>query len=254
MLCGIRERDNCKVFANRSIKEDGPFYCLCKRELILRKGQIKIHHFAHKPPYSCSRSQGETEAHRRCKQSIYEALSKLNSVKQLDVEKDFDSAIADIFFSVNNIPIAIEIQRSSLSVNEIISRTKTYEKLGIYVLWLALFDEDLRKEKYSPKAWEKWCHAVYFGRVYYWQSDLTIIPIHFGEYQLYVEESTWYENGEEQSAGGYHKPSRRYKKTKFGKLLNLVSDFKPTLKEEWRGGTVYVPKCKIYSDCLKKWW
>ncbi len=142
-----------------------------------------------------------------------------------------------------------------MSVNEITSRTIAYEKLGIHVLWIALYDDALKEEKYSPKAWEKWCHAAYFGRVYYWLSGITIVPVHFAEYKLYVEPSSWYgDGGEERTAGDYYKSSKRYKRPCIGKLLNLATDFKFISKPEWKQGTVYVPKCKICHDNLQKWW
>lgn len=256
MLCGIRVQDNVKVFASNSDKAQGPFLCPgCKHELVLRKGRIKVHHFAHMPPYHCQRGEGESDAHRKCKESIYKTLSQYNHVTSLDVEADFGTVIADIYCVINNIPVAIEIQRSTLSVNEITKRTAAYEKLGIHVLWLALFNKKLGEERYSPKAWEKWCHATYFGRVYYWIADSTIAPVHFAEYKSYVESSSWYnEYGEEQSAGGYYKSSKRYKKPSIGNYLNLATDFQASYKQEWRGGTIYVPNCRIYNDKLRKWW
>jgi competence protein CoiA len=256
MLCGIRIQDNLKVFASNSEKEQGPFNCPgCKHELVLRKGRIKVHHFAHKPPYHCQRGDGESDAHRKCKESIYYFLSKYNHVTNLDVEADFGTVIADVYCLINNVPVAIEIQRSNLSVNEITARTSAYEKLGIHVLWLALYNKKLGEERYSPKAWEKWCHATYFGRVYYWIADLTIVPIHFSEYQIYVESSSWYnEHAEEQSAGGYYKSSKRYKTPSTGPYLNLATDFNPSYKQAWTGGTIHVPNCRIYNDKIRKWW
>lgn len=256
MLCGIRVQDNLKVFASRSDKEQGPYNCPgCRHELVLRKGKIKVHHFAHKPPYHCQRGEGESDAHRKCKESIYDALSKCAHVTDLDVEVSLGEVIADVYCKISNVPVAIEVQRSNLSVNEITARTLAYERLGIHVLWLALFNSKLGNEKYSPKAWEKWCHAVYFGRVYYWISDLTIAPVHFGDYQMYVESSSWYnESAEEQSAGGYYKSSKRYKTPSLGPYLNLATDFTSNYKKAWVGGTVNVPNCRIYSDKMRKWW
>jgi competence protein CoiA len=256
MLCGIRQSDNAKVFANASQKKEGPFYCPgCRHELVLKKGRIKVHHFAHKPPFHCSRGEGESEAHRKCKESIYRSLKNIPHVTNLDVEADFGTVIADVYCLINNVPVAIEVQRSNLTVNDITARTSAYEKLGIHVLWLGLFHENLGKDRYSPKAWEKWCHAAYFGRVYYWIADLAILPVHFGEHNIYVEPSSWYDQyGQEQSAGGYDRTSKRYKTPSIGRRLNLAADFKPSNKQAWSGGSIYVPNCRIYNDTLRKWW
>jgi competence protein CoiA len=256
MLCGIRRSDGQKVFASESSKEESPFQCpCCEQELVIRKGNIKIHHFAHKPPFNCSHGEGETEAHRRCKELIYKALKTRQNVTDLDVEANLGRLIPDIYAVIRSVPVAIEVQRSKISVNEITRRTAEYHSKGINVLWLALFNDKLYNEKYSPNAWEKWCHAVYFGRVYYWLNDLTVEPFHFSDYQLYVEASTWFESGGyERSAGGYYKTSKRYKTPLAGTQVDIATDFFPTEKKEWRGGTVYIPNCSIYSDNQKVWW
>lgn len=256
MLCGKRTSDGQKVFAANSEKSDAPFQCLgCDHELVLKKGRIKVHHFAHKPPYRCSRGEGESDVHRRCKEAIYNSLKNLNHVSKLDVEVDFGSVIADVFCLINNVPVAIEVQKSNLSVGEITRRTSEYKQIGIYVIWIALYSDKLENEKYSPKAWEKWCHATYFGRVYYWLDELTIVPVHFSDYQEYVEERQWYnESGDEQYAGGYYKTSRRYKKPVIGRHLNLATDFKGTLRNSWTSKTISIPQSKLYIDILKKWW
>ncbi|MDY0270585.1 competence protein CoiA [Trichloromonas sp.] len=256
MLCGIRCSDERKVFARESTKEESPFVCpRCKNELVIRKGNIKIHHFAHKPPFNCSHGEGETEAHRRCKESIYNNLKSKTNVTHVDVEADLGSLVADIYAVINGAPVAIEVQKSNISVNEITRRTTEYHKAGISVLWLALFNDRLNNERYSPGAWEKWCHAVYFGRVYYWLGESTVLPVHFSEYHLYVEESTWFESGGyEQSAGGYYKTSKRYKTPVPGNEVDIATHFSPSTKNEWQGGTVYIPSCRIYLDKQRAWW
>ena len=54
MLCAIRQRDRQRIAAWDQEKSDGPFYCpVCVEETILKKGTMKVHHFAHKPPIRC---------------------------------------------------------------------------------------------------------------------------------------------------------------------------------------------------------
>lgn len=256
MLCAIRGRDNAKIIARLSSKEESPFYCpSCRGELNIRKGRIKIHHFAHKPPFNCTHGEGETEAHRKCKETLYNLLSVRNNLTLLDIESNLGIVIPDIYAQINGIPVAIEIQKSNLSVNEITYKTQKYHELGINVLWLALYNDKLINDKYSPSAWEKWCHATYFGRVYYWLSDLTVVPVHFADYQLYVEDSNWYDSsGNEMSAGGYFKTSKRYRTPQQGNLVNIAEDFIPNFRKEWQGGSVFIPTCRIYTDKQKTWW
>ena len=44
-------RNERKAYADIASKSDAPFKCpMCGNETILRKGKVKVHHFAHKPP------------------------------------------------------------------------------------------------------------------------------------------------------------------------------------------------------------
>jgi competence protein CoiA len=171
------------------------------------------------------------------------------------VEANLGPIVADVYAVISGNPVAIEVQKSNVSVNEIIRRTIEYYKLGINVLWLSLFNNKLNEERYSPSAWEKWCHAAYLGRVYYWLADLIVIPFHFADYQLYVEESTWYEpGGYERSEGGYYKTSKRYRTPFAGHKVDIAINFSPNQKQAWSGGSVDIPTRQIYLDNQKTWW
>lgn len=256
MLCAIQQSTNQKVTAREVEKSDKPFLCpKCSKELNIRKGQIKAHHFAHKPPVTCSYGQGESEAHRKAKWAIYDALNKRSDVSECELEKSWGEVVSDIFVVIRGASIAIEVQISNLTIDQIIHRTKMYYSKDIAVLWLPLFLDNMSKNKYSPKAWERWLHATYYGRVYYWLADLTVVPVHFGAFNLYVEESHWYsEYGEEQNAGGYERTSKRYKTPAFGKHVNIAKNFVMCKRQSWSGGKINVPNCKLLIDKQEKWW
>lgn len=256
MMTSIRKNDGQKILARDSQKNDGPFLCpKCHHEVILRKGQVKVHHFAHKPPVLCQYGQGESEYHRACKQSIFDFLNQSEDVTDCELEKDLGKVVPDIYFVKDTVKVAIEVQISSLTMSKIIERTEEYNRLGVYVLWLPVFDDALEEEMYAPKQWEKWIHATYYGRVYYWLQDLDIAAIHFDEYQLWVEESNWYSSdGNEMSAGGYFKRSKRYRTPNHGMTLNLLKDFRATIRKAWVGGDITVPDCKILIDKQPAWW
>jgi len=64
MLCAIQKINNEKVFARNSVKQEAPFACpSCSKEVTIKKGDIKAHHFAHKPPVTCDHGMGESDAH-----------------------------------------------------------------------------------------------------------------------------------------------------------------------------------------------
>ena len=255
MLTALRQSDVVKVIARKCERDEAPFQCpSCQREVTLRKGSIKVHHFAHKPPVTCSRGKGESEQHLQVKLSIFDALSREGNVTELEVERDFGISVADVFACISGTPVAIEIQRSTLSANEINARTRNYHRLGIAVLWIALPSPDLATSKYSPSAWEKWCHATYFGRVYYWEQGQVLRVIHFDPYVIEVPHSSWYADGSEQSAGGYDKRSKRWRKPNFGTSALISASFQRSSRQAWAGGTVVVPECSIYVDRQVKWW
>lgn len=255
MLTALRQSDSAKVLARNSEKPEAPFLCpRCRRELVLRKGRIKVHHFAHKPPVTCALGKGETEQHLRAKLGLYDALRSEPNVTDLELEKDFETSVADIYARISGVPVAVEIQRSALSVNDIVARTRNYHRLGIAVLWAGLPNPDLATSKYSPRAWEKWCHAAYFGRVYFWESGQVFKVVHFGPYQIHVASRSWFEGGEERSAGGHDRTSRRWRTPRPGVPCLLSRSFRMNRRTPWSGGTVTVPECTLYGDMQPKWW
>ena len=256
MLSAIRNSDSNKVFAAQESKTNRPFSCaMCNGEVILKKGPINIHHFAHKPPYDCSYGKGESDEHHRCKLEIYESLIKQPNVTKCEIERNLQSVRPDISCYIGNIPVAIEVQISALGLDEIIYRTIEYKQKGIFVLWLLLFSDKLRGERYAPRIWEKWLHSTYFGRVYYWNKGLTVIPVHFDDHYLYVEENTWFEpGGVERSEGGYYKLSKRYRTPKIGQATNLVRDFKKLERSPLVTANYTVPESNILFDTQPNWW
>lgn len=255
MLTAIRQSDAIKVLARQSERIESPFLCaLCRREMILRKGPIKIHHFSHKPPTTCSLGKGETELHHRAKLEMYDALRADALASEVELEKNLGGSIADVYARISCIRVAVEIQRSSLSVNDIITRTRNYHRLGIAVLWIGLPNPSLPSKQYSPRAWEKWCHAAYYGRVYYWKQGQTLQVVHFDPYNIHVPSSTWFQDGSEQSAGGYDRVSKRWRTPNPGGSVLLARGFQSAARSAWSGGTVSVPDCTLYVDRQRKWW
>jgi competence protein CoiA len=162
---------------------------------------------------------------------------------------------ADVSACINGVPVAIEVQLSNLSVADIIRRTKEYGRRGIYVLWLARWRPALDSGRYSPKPWERWLHAAYFGRVYYWLGQTTVVPYHFDPGHVHVPARTWYDpRGKKKSARGYSRRSRQWIRPVRGQALNLVTDFNARDREWWKGGDTEVPPSKLYCDFRPVFW
>lgn len=255
MLTAVQNGSATVIIARDAQKCDGPFLCRsCGRDVILKKGNIYVHHFAHTPPIFCKIGAPESEVHLQCKLALFDHLSHEHAVSELELEKDFGPVISDLFVRINGAPVAIEVQRSNLSVASITERTAHYERLGIFVLWIALQTPALLTERYIPKAWERWCHAAYFGRVFYWLGGLNFMPVHFGGLQTLVEEKTIFQRGGiERSVGGYTKFAKLARRPLFGPVANLMQ-FRRTLQPGFSRGTIEVPRCRIFYANQKQWW
>jgi competence protein CoiA len=244
-----------KVYANNSTKFDGPFICpLCKEEVIIHKGMVKVHHFKHKNSSNCNFGAGETEMHRLIKTSIAKDISDLLKFDLVDLEHDLGYAIPDVYISFHNTKIAIEIQKSNVTPGEVLQRTKRYYANKTAVLWICTPFDISKSDKYAPKAWEKWCHATYFGRCYYWLEGQILQPVHFDKYMLYREESSWFEDGSEQYGGGYEYHSKRFKTAILGPEVAIAKDFVVKKRDQKMLGSLIVPECLLFLDNNRKWW
>lgn len=269
-------------------KEQKPFYCpKCQEEVILKKGNKKIHHFAHKPPINCTYGVGESQKHYKVKKAIYEALLKEPNCSKCELERILKGVRPDISLKINNNYVAIEIQNSTIDISLINQRIERYNKLNIHLIWILpddnpkivlpdSKDEGVHKKLCRPKEWEKYLHKLYFGRLYYWQNNANVKPLHLQTYQYEISSGNWIEESSEcQDLEGtnwyndnideaYYDGYTKYSKTKKefispksnGKdiILNIAKDFKATrvIQSTFNGSST--PDRKLWIDNIKAWW
>ena len=250
MLSARRKSDGQIVNAYFENKRNAPFFCVdCGDEVILKTGRRTVNHFAHANPIACKFAEGESEAHRRCKIEIFLALQKAPGVRNAALERPLGTNRPDVSAYINGVPFAIEVQISSLSIETIIARTIEYARKGIYVLWLLPWTPKLDGRRYAPQLWEKWIHAAYFGRVYYWLRGLEVVSYRFEPSHRTVPKKTWYaEDGKKMTAGGYSRRLKHQRTAVRGETLNLATDFGPKQRYWWEGNGVKVPDAKLYID------
>ncbi len=245
MLTALIERNLQKVAAWEADRSDRPFFCFCCRaEVTLRRGGARAAHFAHKPPVTCQYGTGESDAHRQCKIELYENLRKHPRVTKCEMERDLKTVRPDLSAYVGGVPVAIEVQLSSLSLEKITYRTAEYARKGIYVLWLPIHNSSLMRESYGPRPWERWLHALYSGRVYYWLRGLSILPIHFRERRVDVRGRM----------KDYQKISRRLRVPIDGRPVVLTDDFQPIKREAWTSVAYSLPPSLLLIDNQLQWW
>ncbi|MBI3398175.1 MAG: hypothetical protein HZB81_07660 [Deltaproteobacteria bacterium] len=285
MLVANNQKGNrCKAWLTE--KPECPFYCpKCQEAVILKKGRIKAHHFAHKPPVTCQYGTGESQKHWKAKKAIYEALVDHPHCKKCDLERMLDGVRPDVSLYINNVPVAIEFQNSTIEIEEIKRRAHRYLQLGIHLIWLmpeckpSGFKEadDGKKTIYRPQIWQKYLQNMYYGRLYYWQEGAIVSPVHLLPYKHYVERGNWVddfydESGEDLEGtnwheehyydadyGGYHKMSKTkkeviYPENNTDRLLHIADDFRPAETKPFTAKNWHIPKSLIWLDRLKKWW
>jgi competence protein CoiA len=248
MLTAKRKLDGNRVSAFLEKKANGPFVCLqCNEEVILKCGRNRVNHFAHANPIACKFAEGESDNHRLCKFEIFEALQNTPGVRGAALERPLGENRPDVSAYINGVPVAIEVQISSLSLDTIMRRTIDYFRKGIYVLWLLQWTPDLDASRYTPKIWEKWIHAAYFGRVYYWLEGLTVVSYHFDPHHQTIPEKTWYSRGgKKMTAGGYSRRSKLHRRAVRGRTYNLARDFAAKERFWWEGNGIKVPDAKLF--------
>ena len=245
-------------------KKNKPYFCPnCQKEVILRQGAIKIDHFAHKPPIECIYGSGESEIHYRIKKQIYEYLNIKGNCEKCEIERNLETVRPDISLYIDKIPVAIEIQKSTIDIRIIKKRMLEYYKKKISVLWIIPEKEPSlqyheKEDEFVHRAleWEVYLHALNYGKLYYWQGDNTIKAYHFDSFRIYKDASEWYnEYGDLEGAGGYHYYAKKLKLcTTDDKLLYIEKDFNKTFHKYYSNDNIDIPECFIFNDKFGSWW
>lgn len=250
MLCAQRKLTGEIVTAYLATKAQGPFVCPdCREAVILKASRRSVNHFAHADPLACHHARNESDEHRRCKLEIFEALSRDPRVRSAMLERPLGTNRPDVSAYINGVPVAIEVQISSLSLETIAERTMDYARKGIYVLWLLQWTPKLDAPRYTPRLWERWLHAAYFGRVYYWTEGLDVVSYHFEPHLKAVPQTSWYSTkGKQMTGGGYTRRSTRHRTAIRQGRFNLATDFAPRDRDWWEGQELTVPFAKLFME------
>ncbi|MBF0778052.1 competence protein CoiA [Streptococcus cuniculi] len=115
------------------------FFCPgCGSPVRLRKGQVIRSHFAHVSLKNCQYfSENESAQHLQLKTGLYQWALK-HSEAELEKRLPEIEQIADILIGKK---LALEVQCSSLAMERLQERTRSYQQAGYQVLWL--LGEDL---------------------------------------------------------------------------------------------------------------
>ena len=216
--------------------DKGPeYHCRkCKDVVVLKKGRIVIHHFAHKPPVNCSWGKGETREHLEAKELFKEEFIRrgLRAEVEHEVASLPDDRRADVVvWSPKGQRFALELQHTPIDYDNLEHRTRSYIHSGVRVIWVPFFrpklweeaealgpnvDGDFLIEKFSARPLEKWVNGFSFGEFWmYDPSRKALWKAKLSKHEFYVEPSSWYDSdGNESDAGGYWKTSKKWRELK----------------------------------------
>lgn len=196
MYTAIESISNKKIMADDAVKSSIYKCEKCNAIVFLKRGLVREAHFAHGVGSNCDYF-GETQLHLSIKKDIFKSLfSELNGrVKIIEIEKHLGIVRPDIYIEGYKRKIAIEIQASHLTPEQILYRTEKYYKLGIYVIWVLPFEKDrfLKENSYLGNCWlgvklkeyERIILYMYFRTLYFWDishySSDKFIAIEFGD-------------------------------------------------------------------------
>ena len=117
-----------------ALKKQHYFCPGCGAALVLKAGEVKIPHFAHRSIADCDAfSEPETPLHLHGKLQLQEFFSRLNHSTELEKYLPAIKQRADLFVSQ---AIAIEFQCSIISASQVRSRTEGYQSIAIEPLWI----------------------------------------------------------------------------------------------------------------------
>lgn len=190
MLTAI-DKDGARIVGWEAAREKF-YYCPdCKEQLLLRQGEIKVHHFAHLAEAACKYGSQESELHLWLKKNFYQWFTVSSLYKHVDLECRIGDFIADLLLeNKRSQRIAVECQCSNIEIDYFRKKTAYYSYQGIFTLWVfagnALLDKCLVKLVHSPGSrlrystdpLQRKCHRWYYGKIYYFYND-NLYAIHF---------------------------------------------------------------------------
>lgn len=120
------------------LRSNEDFFCpICGEKVLLKLGDQRIYHFAHKQGGACRDFyENESVYHMEGKRQIYQWLIRQKIPSALEYyDKDIQQR-PDIMFQYNGKKFALEFQCSSISERIFTKRTKTYLQNGYIPIWL----------------------------------------------------------------------------------------------------------------------
>lgn len=176
-----RDKDGNTVVSVETSKDDGPFVCTCcESPLTFKNGPHKIAHFAHAPGLACEKaSEGESIEHEMIKLDIWRQARAAGIEAHLEYDIG-DRRIADVaLIGVNN-KVAVEVQLSPITWDEIKARIRKTTRMKFSTLWVVepLDVGESYGRQYPVRQFIKDLHFAAGGIVFFPPKDLFFPAAH----------------------------------------------------------------------------
>lgn len=155
----------------------------CKLEVCFKDPRNARAHFAHFPTSRCNYGNRESWRHQEIQYEIVASLRRQIVKKKgmnfsLEVEKRIGDRKADIAFEVKSkgIKWVFEIQRSSISLEEIRSRTQCFGRFGYVTLWIIA--DQLIEDGKLPARWIQDLAHLHYGHAFIHEKKHYLRPVH----------------------------------------------------------------------------
>lgn len=201
------------------------YFCRgCSEPVILKRGRIRIPYFSHHPGSRCAFSSVMSLEHLTAQQRLAEAIRGRGAHAELEVPMASlageDRRIDVLAWPAANpeAKIALEVQKSDITVELIDARTESYLAGGIAPLWIRLYNfakwpnprmlkvlNTIWIDRHFARSWERWAYDHLGKKLWFMDSEsFALWRGTFVEAHSYKEQTSWFAaGGEEQSAGGY---------------------------------------------------
>jgi len=127
---GLLDADIAQKKDENGIKID--YKCKsCDAEMILKKGEVKIHHFAHKVKDNCVFGKKESKEHYEMKYHLRDLFGRNIEMEKIIFDGD-TRHIADVVYD----NVVFEVQFSPMPFDEFKKRTLGFSKNGYKVVWI----------------------------------------------------------------------------------------------------------------------
>jgi len=148
IVCALDFKEKKELQAE---KRNSIFYCpACRSVVVLKNGEKRLPHFAHRKDVSCSgSSEQESSYHLHGKLQIYNRLKDLGLKPVLEPYFPSIKQRGDIGVMWDNSYYVIEFQCSSIPVSCLQKRTKQYRKEKYQPIWILGYKNVKRSKSFS---------------------------------------------------------------------------------------------------------